>query len=248
MKSVVILFFSILFMSCSSQAPQHQDSPEGFYKRAQFEYKSKDYTEAQHYADRLKKEHPYSFYVKHSDLLHADILFAKKAYLEASAAYSLFYDTYPTYKSDYVLFQIGESHFLDLPKTDDRDLSSAKLAMEYFSKLIGKFPESTYAQNAKVRIEKCLERIDNAHKYVADFYFKTKKFKSAAVRYQSLLTSNNSQVREEAAVAVIRSYYSAGDRKKCLKYAEYYREEITSYLAAEFTNLQQQCESLDSNG
>ena len=93
-------------------------------------------------------------------------------------------------KRDYVQWMIGESYFLSMPETIDRDLSMAYEAINSFTTLAKDFPRSQYVDKVPERIKSCNEFILKREIYIADFYFKTKKYLSASSRYKDFLASS----------------------------------------------------------
>lgn len=78
-------------------------------------------------------------------ILIADIHFEAKNYIQTQYTYQAYLELYPSDdRKDYVLFKIGESLYKQLLKVHDRDLSSAKEAINIFSNMLAEFPDSIY--------------------------------------------------------------------------------------------------------
>ena len=147
----------------------------------------------------LKDWYPFSKYAILAELKIADAHYHLKEYDEAILAYEAFENLHP--KNDaipYVIYSTGLCWF-DQLDTVDRDQTPAKNSMAQFKRLIDQYPESEFAQKAKEKIQKCLENLSGHELYVANFYYKTKKYKSALKRYESLVTNYpNSKESKEA--------------------------------------------------
>ena len=147
----------------------------------------------------LKDWYPFSKYAILAELKIADAHYHLKEYDEAILAYEAFENLHP--KNDaipYVIYSTGLCWF-DQLDTVDRDQTPAKNSMTQFKRLIDQYPESEFAQKAKEKIQKCLENLSGHELYVANFYYKTKKYKSALKRYESLVTNYpNSKESKEA--------------------------------------------------
>ncbi|MBC8440185.1 MAG: outer membrane protein assembly factor BamD [Deltaproteobacteria bacterium] len=147
----------------------------------------------------LKDWYPFSKYAILAELKIADAHYHLKEYDEAILAYEAFENLHP--KNDaipYVIYSTGLCWF-DQLDTVDRDQTPAKNSMTQFKRLIDQYPESEFAQKAKEKIQKCLENLSGHELYVANFYYKTKQYKSALIRYESLVTNYpNSKESKEA--------------------------------------------------
>lgn len=180
----ILLSTSFLF-GCASDE-KNADTPEGAFKIAK-EYEDAERFEIaiQKYAD-VKNKFPYSSFATASELAIADVQYKRESYPEAQIAYQNFRDLHPKNpKIDYVIFRTGMSYFLQLPETIDRDLSLATDAIYSFNELVKSYPKSEFFREASEKREQAYVMLAQKELYVADFYFKQKKFDSALLRYES---------------------------------------------------------------
>jgi outer membrane protein assembly factor BamD len=56
-------------------------------------------------------------------------------------------------------------------------------AVDYFARLIDTYPESEYLEQAKVALQKCRRFMAEHEIFVADFYWRTERYRSAYERY-----------------------------------------------------------------
>ena len=98
----------------------------------------------------------------------------------------------------YVIYRTGLCWFNQLD-TVDRDQTPTKNSMAQFKRLIDQYPASEYVQKAEEKIQRCVENLSGHEFYVANFYYKTKQYKSALKRYESLVANYpNSKESKEA--------------------------------------------------
>ncbi len=228
MKSIKFLFL-LLLISCSTEKPTGKTEAEILYKESKILMDDGHYLLATEKLNKIKSEHPYSFYATPAELLQADILFLQESYVEAAASYLLFRDFHPKHeKIDYVISKIAESYYMQIPETFDRDLTAAHDAIKYFDELIQRFPGSQYIADTKKKIDYCKEMIRLKEKHIADFYFKTEVFDAARFRYLGILKSfRNKSIRSHAMVRAVQSSYEMSDFIGCVKFAD----EFISYLS-----------------
>lgn len=184
----LVLFFSLLVISCATKRPQGSTEAEILFKEAKDLISKSRYIQATEKLNAIRSQYPYSYYATHAELLQADILFSQENYAEAASAYILFRDFHPKYTElGYVIFRISESFYRQLPSSFDRDLSSGLEAIKYFNELIQNYPETEYVKEAQSRIDQIEEMVEKKEIYIADFYFKTKDFEAAKTRYEDIL-------------------------------------------------------------
>jgi len=184
--AVVLLFSGCGLFGSSNEMEQNAEELASEGSSAFIAGKYKDAVKA--YTD-LKDWYPFSKYAILAELKIADSFYHLKAYDEAIMAYEGFEKLHP--KNDaipYVIFNTGLCWF-DRIDTVDRDQTPAKNGMAQFLRLIEQFPESEYAQKATEKVKICVENLSGHELYVANFYFKTKKYKAALKRYQAIVTN-----------------------------------------------------------
>ena len=202
MKKLFLLFAIILLLSgCALFESSHEmeKNAEELVSEGSSAFVSGNYKDAIKAYTDLKDWYPFSKYAILAELKIADAYYHLKAYDEAILAYETFENMHP--KNDaipYVIYRSGLCWFEQLD-TVDRDQTPAKNSIAQFKRLIDQYPESEYAQQANGKIQTCLENLSAHEFYVANFYFKTKKYESALKRYESLVSNYpNSKESKEA--------------------------------------------------
>ncbi len=240
---ILVLQLCGIMFSCSTPRPEGTTEAEILYKEA-LEFVEHDrYLLATEKLNLLRAKHPYSFYSTHAELLQADIYFKQESYAEAAAAYTLFKDFHPKHeRMDYVLWQIAESFFLQLPRTYDRDLASAFEAIKYYNELVEKYPKSAYVAQSAPRIEKCYQMIQQKEQYIADFYFKTQVYDAAKFRYQLILdTFSEATMRNHAMVRILQSLYQLQDFSECTQRFKSYQQLAGPQVQGELQKVNEKC-------
>jgi outer membrane protein assembly factor BamD len=190
MKKLFLFFTLVLLISgCSLFEESHEmeQNADELVSQGSSAFVAGDYkTAVKSYTD-LKDWYPFSKYAILAELKIADAHYHLKAYDEAILAYEEFERMHPRNEAvPYVIYQIGLSWFNQLGSID-RDHTPAKNSLTQFNRLIDQYPESEYAGRAKENIGKCLDNLSGHELYVADFYYKTKKYQAALKRYEYLV-------------------------------------------------------------
>ncbi|MCD4720884.1 MAG: outer membrane protein assembly factor BamD [Desulfobacula sp.] len=190
MKKLFLFFIIVsLLCGCSLFETSHEmeKNAQELVSEGSSAFVSKDYkTAVKAYTD-LKDWYPFSKYAILAELKIADAHYHLEEYGEAILAYEEFEKMHPKNEAiPYIIYQTGLCWFNQLG-TIDRDHTPAKNSLIQFNRLIDQFPESEYAQKAKGNIKKCMGNLSGHELYVANFYYKTKKYKAALKRYEYLV-------------------------------------------------------------
>lgn len=187
--SSFILFtsFLFLFVGCASEE-KNLTTAEGSYKYA------KEFDDAERYDQALlkyadvKNKFPYSNLATDAELAIAEVHYKRESFPEAQVSYQNFRDMHPKHpKIDYVVYKIAMSYYSQLPETFDRDLSLGNDAIYHFDEVIKNYPSSEHVKECKDKRDETYQQLTEKELYVADFYFKDKKFMAALRRYESAL-------------------------------------------------------------
>ncbi|MCK5349419.1 MAG: outer membrane protein assembly factor BamD [Desulfobacula sp.] len=199
----LFLFFAIVLLlcGCSLFETSHEmgKSADELVSEGSSAFVSGDYkTAVKSYSD-LKDWYPFSKYAILAELKIADAHYHLEEYDEAILAYEEFEKMHPKNEAvPYVIYQTGLCWFNQLG-TIDRDHTPAKNTLIQFNRLIDQYPESEYAKEAEKNIKKCMDNLSGHELYVANFYYKTKKYKAALKRYEYLVeTYPDSKESKEA--------------------------------------------------
>ena len=108
-------------------------------------------------------------------------------YGEALNGYRNFLTYYPQHeRADYVQFMVGMSLF-EQALSPDRDQGVTLKAMDEYRKVEQVYPDSPYAEQARQRIQDCLDRLADHERVVGWFYQRRDAWQAAIDRYRYIL-------------------------------------------------------------
>ena len=209
-KYLILLLFSL--SGCVSYNKFDTSKASGAFELAKQMEEDKRFEEALMQYETVKNRFPYSPLAVSAELQIAEVYFKKEAFPEAQGAYQLFKELHPRHlKIDYVTYQIGESIYHQLPSSNDRDLSTAPLAIKQFETVIKNHPLSVFVEKAKKRRKEIHEKLARKELCIANFYFRTEAWRQALVRYEKYLREYPKHGK------VSHALYNAGIAAKNLK-------------------------------
>lgn len=137
----------------------------------------------------VKERFPFSRFSLLAELKSADCEYYQDNFPEAVELYKEFEKNHPTNEAiPYVVFQIGRGHYYQID-TIDRDTSQAQEAIKVFARLVRTFPKSSYIVEANILSERARFFLADNELYVAEFYFRTRKYLPAKGRAEFLLAN-----------------------------------------------------------
>lgn len=188
MKIKYLILLTFFLSACVSYDNFDTSKAKGAFGLAKQLEDDERYEEALIQYRDVKNRFPYSQYKTMADLQIAEISFKKESFAEAQAAYELFKELHPKHPQiDYVTYRIGESIYMQLPSTIDRDLSVAPAAIKEFDVLLRDYPNSKYAEKARGKKQATITKMAEKELYIADFYYRTDEWQHAMVRYEKYL-------------------------------------------------------------
>lgn len=181
-KALFILSVGILVLGCEEKEFDPND-PAKSYGIAKEPYDDENYEIAVQRLGEFKSRFPYSKFAVEAELLIANAQYELGRYTESALAYEQFVKLHPKHpKVDYAAFRVGESYWQDAPEEVNREQDYTVKAVREWEKLIGKFPDSPYAKQAKGLVQKGKRRIAESIEFVASFYCKQQIYHACAYR------------------------------------------------------------------
>ena len=163
------------------------DSVEGLAMKGLDYYEHGKYHKAKESFEMLLSRYPFSEYSLLAELKTADSSFYLEEYEEAVLQYADFEERHPTNEAiPYVMFQTGMCYYNQIDSID-RDVYNAINSIYSFTRLLQAFPNSSYKDEAMVRIRAARNFLANHEYYVASFYERTGAYEEAEARLEYLL-------------------------------------------------------------
>jgi len=182
----LIAFVALSFVSCSPKNKVEKLAPE-LAEDARVQFEKERYDEAIKIYTKLRDWYPFDKLAVEAEYNIAEAHFKMEAYDEAALAYEEFEKLHPRHESiDYIIHQQALCYFNRLD-TVDRDQTQAIKSISILTHLVKRFPESSFVDDAKEKREICLQSLAGHEMYVGRFYLKTKKYKSALYRFQTVI-------------------------------------------------------------
>lgn len=191
MKTLFNIFIVILIaaiVGCSGAKVKKEKPAEVIYQEAMTFFEKKNYEDAIAAFQELYAKYPMSQYAVRAKLKIADSYFNDENYPEAISAYREFEKLHPTNESiPYAIYQVGMSYFKQL-LTIDRDQTATRNAVTEFERLLSRFTESQYAEEARKNLVICKNNLAENEFYIGNFYYRKENYAAAIERFKAAMT------------------------------------------------------------
>src|SRR5664279_5794927 len=196
-------------------------TPEKIYAEAKEEAASGNYEKAAKLYERLEGRGAGTMLAQQAQIERAYLLWKSGEKAQALSTLERFIKLHPTSPAlDYALYLQGLVNFNDnlgllgnLARQDlsERDQQASRDAYQSFRQLLEQFPQSTYAEDARQRMNYIVNSLAAYEVHVARYYLRRGAFVAAANRAQQAVQEfQRSPSTEEALVILAQSYDRLG--------------------------------------
>lgn len=177
---------------------------------------SGQHDQARQYFDLIQSRHPLAPEAGEAALLSADSYFQEGRYAEAAAAYQEFSRLHPSHsEAARVDLQIAMSHFRQVPRAAERDLSPALAAIDAFREFLRRHPDHPEREKTEQAIRICRTKLAERELSVARFYFRQGEYRSTLLRLHTILDSYPDLGLDDDALYYLgASYYHLEEMEK----------------------------------
>lgn len=226
---------------------------ERLYQDAKAEMSAGNWSQARNRLETIESRYPFGIYAQQALIDQAYINWKDEEPEQALAAIDRFQKQYPNHPgSDYILYLKGlisftppSANLMQFTRQDpsERDPKGLSDSYDAFMELIERFPESRYANDARLRARWLVNIIAQNEVHVAEYYYSRNAYVAAANRAQRVITDfEGVPIAEKALYILYLSYDKLGqhdlrdDTKRILdqnfpnsKYYETGLKEKTNY-------------------
>jgi outer membrane protein assembly factor BamD len=183
--ALVMLTVALGVTGCSTKKTLTADQ---YFREASGSFREGSYYLAVEQFHDLLDQFPFSQYSEEAELRIAHAQYLYGTFTEAIVAFNDFQRRHPTSPNlPFVGYSIGMCYAKQIG-TIDRDQAAAQNAQNAFLKVIQQYPDSPYADLARVEVANCRRNLAEHELYIAKYYARHHKGKAAEIRLLTLAT------------------------------------------------------------
>lgn len=222
-RLLMVLASLLVLVACSSneeQGPKYTTEKD-FYEAAQRQLKARQWELAIDNLQGLEENFPFGTYAEQAQLELIYAYYRNFEHEASSAAADRFIRLHPQHRNvDYAFYMKGLSSFTEgngmferfLP-TDltRRDPGAARESFAHFSQLLARFPNSTYAPDARKRMIYLRNLLARYEIHVANYYFKRGAYVAAVNRGRYVVENfQQTPAVPDALAVMVQGYHLLG--------------------------------------
>lgn len=158
------------------------------YTAAQRTMQQGDYVQAAKLFDEVERQHPYSTWARHAQIMSAFNYYLAQKYTDAISSAQRFLTIHPgSDEAPYAQYIVAMSYYQQIPDVT-RDQSTAQQAAGALNELIRRYPESRYAADARLKIDLITDHLAGKEMSIGRFYEREGQWLAASYRFQNVVS------------------------------------------------------------
>lgn len=214
-RLLTAIFSTALLVACSSTSEDKTAnwSPQRIYSEAQDELNAGAYDQATQLFEKLEGRAAGTPLAQQAQLDRAYAQYKAGEKAQAIATLDRFMKLHPTSAAlDYALYlkglvsfneNLGLFAWLSHQDLSERDQQAAKESFESFDELVRRFPQSRYAQDAKLRMRHIVNSLAQYEVHVARYYYERGAYVAAISRAQAAISEYEGVPASRQALALL---------------------------------------------
>lgn len=207
-----ILAGAVMLAGCST-APEGEltGSVGKLYNDGMNEMQTHHYAQAIHRFEELDRQYPYSVWASRGQIMTAYAQLLKGDYAESIVTIDRFVKMHPGHENlAYLYYLKGLNHYYQMTDVN-RDQSETQNALDAFQEVVTRFPMSTYAADAKLKMTLCQDHLAGKEMAVGRFYLQQKQYLAAVNRFRHVVQSYQTTTQTpEALYRLVEAYIALG--------------------------------------
>ncbi|WP_339631765.1 outer membrane protein assembly factor BamD [uncultured Sneathiella sp.] len=179
----------LLVTGCSSNEPEaYVERPvEELYNQALADLNSENYLEAARNFDEVERQRPYSIWSTKAQIMSAFAYYQSNEYDQAILAAERYIELHPGNKDvAYAYYLIAISYYEQITGVE-RDQKVTRQALDALQNLVRRFPNSEYAQDARLKIDLTRDHLAGKEMAIGRYYLGQKYLVGAINRFRTVV-------------------------------------------------------------
>ena len=178
----------VLLVGCApSEEPYVERPVEELYNEAMDSLLDEDFDAAVAGFAEVERQHPYSVWATRAQIMSAFVYYQGNRYDEAIAAADRFVELHPGNRdAAYAYYLIAMSYYEQISDVD-RDQRTTELALQALQEVVRRFPGSTYARDARLKIDLTRDHLAGKEMTVGRYYLRRGNPIAAIGRFRNVV-------------------------------------------------------------
>ena len=213
-KILAIVLVAIFITNCSKKKREEEYVARNvgvLYNEGKKQLRGQNYPRAALLFDEVERQHPYSEWARRAQLMSAYSYYQANDYEEAILASERFLSLHPGNSSaPYAYYLIALSYYEQITDVG-RDQRITEQAMAALEQVAFRFPETAYAEDARLKIDMTRDHLAGKEMDIGRFYQKQEQYLAALIRFKNVIDDYQTTTHvAEAMHRLVEVYLSIG--------------------------------------
>ncbi|MCV6599338.1 MAG: outer membrane protein assembly factor BamD [Alphaproteobacteria bacterium] len=216
MKKITLLLLLMISACARTQVPVVDDSYQeetvaDLYIKAKSFLDNESYQSAVEAFEELERQHPYSVWATKSQLMSAYSYYKNMKYDDALLALDRYIELHPVDKDIAYAYYLRALCYYEQIQDVTKDQTVTELALYSMDEVIRRFPKTSYAKDAKLKIDLTKTNLAGQQMSIGRYYLNRKFYNAAINRFNNVVKDYQTTAYiEEALYRLVESYLSIG--------------------------------------
>ena len=190
------------------------------YTAAQRTMQQQDYELAAKLFDEVVRQHPYSVWARHAQIMSAFNYYLAQKYPDAITAAQQYLTIHPgSDEAPYAQYLVGMSYYQQISDVT-LDQSVTSQASEAFNELVRRYPESRYAADARLKLDLITDHLGGKEMAIGRYYQRAGQWLAASYRFRTVIEQyQTTSHTPEALERLVECYLALGIPEEAWKTA-----------------------------
>ncbi len=213
LRAVTPLVILVLLSSCAAEEKDNyvEQPVDIIYNVAKSNLDSGKYALAAKGFDEVERQHPYSKWATKGQIMAAFAYYMDNDYDDAVITLDRFIQLHPSHNDVPYAFYLKALCYYEQISTVDRDQKMTSDALRTLNELITRFPESSYARDARIKLDLTFDHLAGKEMEIGRYYQTQGQFLAAINRFKVVIDSYQTTTHvPEALLRMTESYLALG--------------------------------------
>ena len=182
-----------LLSGCGSSSKQTADKPtpvapvETLYNNGVDALNARRFTTADDQFNAVEQNYPYSTWAVNAQLMSSYSLYLQNQYTGAIGTLDRFIQLHPAHRDIAYAYYLRALCYYEQIADIERDQKGTEQAMDALREVVNRFPDTSYANDAKLKIDLCVDHLAGKEMEIGRFYQKQHLYEAAIGRFQRVV-------------------------------------------------------------
>jgi len=181
------------------------------YGAAQRTMQQGDYEQAAKIFDEVERQHPYSVWARHAQVMSAFNYYLAQKYNDAISSAQRFLTIHPgSDEAPYAQYLMAMSYYQQIPDVT-RDQTTTQQAWDAFGELIRRYPQTRYAADSRLKLDLIKDHLAGKEMEVGRYYQRSGQWLASTYRFRNVADQyQTTSHAPEALERLVESYLALG--------------------------------------